>query len=89
MIRRRSEIQQQDLHRKFKSPPAALKEALPIVWPTEMFDKSKAPASELKNDPAMSGSFASCVTRIVKSVVTEHEESASITSTKEKTIRKQ
>ena len=30
----------------------------------------------------MSGSFASCRTRIVKSVVTEHEESARITSTK-------
>ena len=41
------------------SPPAADKEANPIVWPIEILLKLNAPALELKNDVDISGSLGS------------------------------
>ena len=62
------------------SPPAADKEANPIVWPIEILLKLNAPTLELKNDVDISGSLGSWETVISKSVVDVQALSANVTT---------
>ena len=65
---------------KLMSPPAAVKDAIPIVWPIDILSKLNAPTLELKNDVDISGSLGSWETIISKSVVELHVLSAKFTT---------
>ena len=65
---------------KLISPPAAVKEANPMVWPGEILLKLKEPLFELKNDVDISGSLGSWETVISKSVIDEQVLSAKDTN---------